>query len=379
MDQPTTDFDGAWKEALERYLEPFLALCFPQAHADIDWRTPPQFLDTELQRVAPDEPQGRQHVDKLVRIFRRGGDDAWVLVHVEVQSQRDRDFAQRMFRYHARLYDRYQRQVVSLAVLGDAEANWQPDRFSYGLWGCELALTFPVVKLLAFDAHSLTDEPNIFAMVILLHRDAQDTRHAPQERMRRKVAHYRRILQRGHQADDVRALLRLMDRLLRLGPPLVQQARDAMKRVEEEFAVSYITSFEEIGIEQGRHQELARSILRTLRVRFGAEAADGVAPRLQPLSLAQLDALAEAALVVPSRDALLSNLNEIEFEHGRAKGLIDGLVLALELKFGAAAAPVIAEVREITDLAQIEAIMAKIKTAESLDEVRSVYSPHSEI
>jgi hypothetical protein len=379
MDQPTTDFDGAWKEALERYLEPFLALCFPQAHGDIDWTTPPQFLDTELQQVAPDEPQGRQHVDKLVRIFRRGGDDAWVLVHVEVQSQRDRDFAQRMFRYHARLYDRYQRQVVSLAVLGDEEANWQPDRFHYGLWGCELALTFPVVKLLAFDATALRDEPNIFAMVILLHRDAQDTRHDPQERMRRKVAHYRRVLQRGHQVDDVRALLRLMDRLLRLGSPLGQQARDAMKRVEEEFAVSYITSFEEIGIEQGRHQELARSILRTLRVRFGVESADSVAPRLEPLSLTQLDALAEAALVVPSLDALLTNLNEIEINHGRAEGLIDGLALALELKFGAAATPVIAEVRQIADLAQIESIMAKIKTAESLDEVRSVYSPRPEV
>jgi hypothetical protein len=69
--------------------------------------------------------------------------------------------------------------------------------------------------------------------------------------------------------------------------------------------VSYITSFGEIGIEQGRHQELARSLLRTLRVRFGTEAADGVAPRLGPLSLTQLDTLAEAALVVPSLDALL--------------------------------------------------------------------------
>jgi len=170
-----------------------------------------------------------------------------------------------------------------------------------------------------------------------------------------------------------------MDRLLRLGPPLVQQARDEMKRVEEECAVSYITSFEEIGIEQGRRQELARSILRPLHVRFGTEAADSVAPRLQPLSLAQLDTLAEAALVVPSLDALLASLNEIEVEHGRAEGLIDGLALALELTFGATAAPVIAEVRQISDLAQIETIMAKIKSAESLDEVRSVYSRPPEI
>lgn len=83
--------------------------------------------------------------------------------------------------------------------------------------------------------------------------------------------------------------------------------------------------------------------------------------------------------MVPSLDALLSSLNKIEFEHGRTEGLIDGLALALELKIGAAAAPVIAEVRRITDLAQIETIMAKIKTAVSLDEVRSAYSPPPEI
>jgi hypothetical protein len=136
----------------------------------------------------PGRATGRQHVDKLVRIFRRSGGDAWVLVHVEVQSQRDSDFAQRMFRYHARLYDRYQRQVVSLAVLGDEDAGWQPDRFSYGLWGCELALAFPVVKLIALDAAALENEQNIFATVILLHRDAQETRHDLQERLRRKVA-----------------------------------------------------------------------------------------------------------------------------------------------------------------------------------------------
>jgi hypothetical protein len=55
------------------------------------------------------------------------------------------------------------------------------------------------------------------------------------------------------------------------------------------------------------------------------------------------------------------------------------LALALKLKFGAAAAPVIDEVRQITDLAQIEAIMAKIKTVESLAQIRSVYSPPPEV
>jgi hypothetical protein len=69
----------------------------------------------------------------------------------------------------------------------------------------------------------------------------------------------------------------------------------------------------------------------------------------------------KAALVVPSLDALLASLNEVEVEHGRAEGLIDGLALALERKFGAAAAPVIAEVCQLSDLAQIGASWRKSK------------------
>ena len=34
LSTPIADFDSPWKEALDEYLEDFLVLCFPQAHAD---------------------------------------------------------------------------------------------------------------------------------------------------------------------------------------------------------------------------------------------------------------------------------------------------------------------------------------------------------
>ena len=43
------DYDGAWKEALEHYLQPFLELCFADIAARINWRIPVEFLDQELQ------------------------------------------------------------------------------------------------------------------------------------------------------------------------------------------------------------------------------------------------------------------------------------------------------------------------------------------
>jgi len=146
--QQTDDYDNPWKEALERYFEQFMAFFFPQAYDDIDWSRGHVFLDKELQQVTPDAALGQRRVDKLVQVWRKGGDEAWVLVHVEVQSQEETGFAERMYVYNYRLFDRYHRRVASLAVLGDERSGWRPEQFGYELWGCRVGLTFPTVKLL---------------------------------------------------------------------------------------------------------------------------------------------------------------------------------------------------------------------------------------
>jgi len=66
-----SDFDSPWKDLLERYLQPFLALCFPKIEAAIDWSHGFDFLDKELQAAVRDAASGRQYVDKLVRVWRK--------------------------------------------------------------------------------------------------------------------------------------------------------------------------------------------------------------------------------------------------------------------------------------------------------------------
>ena len=60
------------------------------------------------------------------------------------------DFAERMFVDYYRLFDRYRLPLASLVVLADDRPQWRPDRYERRLWGCELALKFPVVKLLDY-------------------------------------------------------------------------------------------------------------------------------------------------------------------------------------------------------------------------------------
>jgi hypothetical protein len=115
---------------------------------------------------------------------RRDGAEAWVLIHIEVQGQEEAVFPQRMFVYHYRLFDRYNRPVVSLAVLRDDRATWRPEHFALGLWGCETRFTFPVVKLLDYRSRraELEVSRNPFATVVPAHLTAQETRQDMSER-----------------------------------------------------------------------------------------------------------------------------------------------------------------------------------------------------
>ncbi|NET39155.1 MAG: transposase, partial [Cyanothece sp. SIO1E1] len=166
MTHALANYDSPWKEALERYFEAFMAFFFPQAHTDIDWARGYEFLDKELQQVARDAELGQRLVDKLVKLWRKDGQEAWVLVHIEIQNQVDPDFAKRMYVYNYRLFDRYDRQVVSLAILGDEQSNWRPQQYGYALWGCQVNLEFPVVKLLDYEPQweHLNQSTNPFAV-----------------------------------------------------------------------------------------------------------------------------------------------------------------------------------------------------------------------
>jgi hypothetical protein len=136
MRKQRSDFDGAWKEILERYFSEFMAFFFPQAYREIDWSCRIEFLDKELRQAARHAGRGRHAVDKLVKVWRKDGSEAWVLVHVEVQSQVEREFAKRMFIYNTLLFGRHKQCVVSFAILGDTDADWRPQTFEYRLWGC---------------------------------------------------------------------------------------------------------------------------------------------------------------------------------------------------------------------------------------------------
>jgi hypothetical protein len=152
MNTLTANYDESWKEALNEYFEAFLDFFFPQIFQLIDWTKIPQSLDKELQQITPASETDKCIADKLYQVWLLDQREVWILIHIEVQSQYDSGFPQRMYIYNYRVFDLYQKPVVSLAVLGDERVNWRPNSYSYDFGGYRIIMEYPIVKLLDYQS-----------------------------------------------------------------------------------------------------------------------------------------------------------------------------------------------------------------------------------
>jgi hypothetical protein len=95
-----SDFDNPWKDVLEHFFHHFLAFFFPEAHEAIDWARNYESLDKELQQIVSESELGLRLADKLFKVWLKDGREAWILIHIEIQNQRDPTLAERMFVYN---------------------------------------------------------------------------------------------------------------------------------------------------------------------------------------------------------------------------------------------------------------------------------------
>ena len=186
---PRADFDGFWKKLIETYFQPFVEMFYPKAAQDIDWSRGFTFLDKELQKLSRGAKSGKYVVDKLVKVYRKNGQEQWVLLHIELQCQYDNNFGQRFYFYHCRIVDTFQVPVASLAILADDNPNWRPNEYWHELWGCKAGISFPMIKLLDYKDKQEELEKHPLGILILAYLQALETQKDSQARY--DVNHYR--------------------------------------------------------------------------------------------------------------------------------------------------------------------------------------------
>jgi Putative transposase, YhgA-like len=159
--------DLLWKGIIEDLTEDFVLFFFASASSLIDFSRGFEFLDTELAQLFPETESQNRHVDKLIKVYLKNGNEAWFLIHVEVQGYKDPLFTVRMFEYFYRIRDRFQKEVISLAIFTDNDLDYCPNKFEHSFFGTDVMYRFPSFKVISQNKEFLEQSDNPFAIVVL--------------------------------------------------------------------------------------------------------------------------------------------------------------------------------------------------------------------
>jgi flagellar biosynthesis/type III secretory pathway protein FliH len=166
----------------------------------------------------------------------------------------------------------------------------------------------------------LRQHPNPFALLTLAHLQAQQTRKNAEARVVAKIDLLKLLYGRGLDAEQMRQWYRYLDWLMPLSAELERQVWQEVARSREEQKMPFVTFAERNGYEKGE--------------------ADGLQKGLQQGR-----------------------------EEGKKETLFPAIETILELKFGAAAAPLLTALREQPNLEVLEKVFHSIKTGATLEEL----------
>jgi hypothetical protein len=96
-------------------------------------------------------------------------------IAIEIQAKSEELFPERMFSYNLRIFDRFGKPAISLAILCDTDPKWRPNQYNYNYPDTRLNFEFGTVRLLDYQNRwtELEDCNNPFATVVMAHLKTQ--------------------------------------------------------------------------------------------------------------------------------------------------------------------------------------------------------------
>jgi len=264
--------DLLWKDLLARFFVPMLRSLLPELARDIDEKRDIVFLDKELRRLArftrrPEggEPDENRFVDLLADVPLRSGENAWILLHAEVQGRGgNEDFPLRMHRYRGLLEGRYRRPVIALALLIEPLSKAQSSgAYRWEGYGTRVSYEFPVFRIYEGDEEALMTSDNPFDLAHLAGLRAWKSRGCEA----RKLDYLKEMLglldKRGWSHDEKAQLLTFMEGVIHLtedgSSREYEEWEEELERAREAGRM-YVSIMERKGIEKGIQLGEARGI-----------------------------------------------------------------------------------------------------------------------
>jgi hypothetical protein len=289
------DHDRLFKELLTNFFLDFLKLFVPYA-ADLLDGNSFEFIDKEL---FTDVTSGeRWEVDIVAKGMLRG-ESACFLIHVENQASRKGNFAERMFLYGARLYEKHRLPVFPVALLSyDAPRNPEPNVFEFRFGNfAPLRYEFQAIQLNRLNWRDFINTPNPVASALMAKMAI-----APEDRVAVKFECLRLLATLKLDPARMRLISGFIDTYLPLVGADLDHFNEKVATLEpepKEAVMQIMTSWKEEGRQEGillgRSEGEAKIVLRLLGRLFGDQLESEV-ERIEALPVETLEELADALL-----------------------------------------------------------------------------------
>ena len=263
QDRYWAHFDEAWKKVMERFFPQLLRFFIPKLYEDVDFSKGVFFLDKEMEQLSLRSVKGAKYVDKLARVYLKDGGEQWILIHIEVQGYPDEEFSERMFRYFYRIFDRYGKRVVSVAILTGSEIGIGDGRYELRAYGSGVEFRYLAFRLMEYDRDKVERDENPIGMVVLICQEREVAKRKG-EAFNTKRRLIRSMYERGYGGEEIRGLFEFIDWVLQLDEEEENILWEEIKEIEEVKGMPYITSVERIGREKGLQEGIQQGIQQGL-------------------------------------------------------------------------------------------------------------------
>lgn len=284
-----SDYDGAWKETLQCHFRQVMEKFFPNVASAVEWEHGIEWANKELSQILGQIAHRNRTADVLARVRLHTGETSAILMHVEIQSNFEEEFAHRLALYNSGLHWVFRQRVVTLGILADLRQGWMPSVDHFRLADFETRTQFPICKLIAkLDSEWLGDD-SLPVQVARAQVAALRTASDPEARYVAKWQLVRNLYKLGYTGGQVRELFRLIDWMMYLRNDLSAQFKQELYQLEKEMHMPYVTSVERLARAEGG----AAILMKQLAKLFG-DVPTEIERGILRLSLEQQGALGES-------------------------------------------------------------------------------------
>ncbi len=285
------DHDRLFKELLSTFFLDFVELFLPEVLPYLD-TSYLNFLDKE---VFTDVTAGKRYETDLIVETRFLGQETCFLIHIEHQSETEKEFSKRMFRYFARLYEKHDLPIYPVVLYSqDSPKRLESDNHKIS-FPDRLVLDFRyrVIQLNRLSWRDFVDKPNPIASALMAKMGI-----TKQERAKVKLECLRLLATLKLDPARMQLISGFIDTYLYLNEEEEKRFQEELAELnpkQQEDVMEIVTSWMEQGLEQGVQQGQAIMVMGQLTHKLG-ELSYEQKEQIERLSTEQLDALGKALL-----------------------------------------------------------------------------------